>query len=79
MFRLIKASLPNDWEKVFATKADACAELRKHICRECLAGEHNYVGCETEYTTPPNPDDIDALLGTSCGWEFWLEEEQATH
>lgn len=78
MFKLIKASSPG-WEKVFATKAEACAELSKHICCECLAGEHNYVGCPTEYRDKPNPLDINELLGTSCGCEYWFEEEPTAH
>lgn len=78
MFRLIKASEPS-WEKVFATKADAAKELCHHICGECLSGEHNYIGCETEYTERPDRHNIHALLGTACGCEFWLEEESAAH
>lgn len=76
MFRLIKASSPG-WEKDFPTKVEACSELLRHICGECLAGEHRYVGVATEYGDIPDRKDIHALLGTTCGCEFWLEEETA--
>lgn len=79
MHKLIKASLPNDWEKEFHTKEEATAELRKHICKSCLLGEQEYVdsssesGLSVEKVTPPDPNSIEDLLGTPCGCEFWYE------
>lgn len=79
MHKLIKASLPNDWEKEFATKEEAAAELRKHICKSCLLGEQEYVdsssatGLSVEKVAPPDPNSMEDLLGTPCGREFWYE------
>lgn len=62
-YKLIKASSPG-WEKDFATKEEATEELRKYICYECmddLFEEYSY--------------NLADLLSTSCGCEFWVEEE----
>lgn len=58
------------WEKEFRTKADCTAELLKHICSKCLRGEDGVEG----HTPPPDPSDIEALLLTRCGAEYWIEE-----
>lgn len=50
------------WEKEFPTEQDAAVELRKWVCKGCLADiahSHN----------------INDLLGTACGCEFWLEDK----
>lgn len=75
---LVKASLPG-WEKRFETVEAARVELLKHICAACLAGGEWECFDENGITTgiinaenPPDQNDINALLGTPCGCEFWL-------
>lgn len=79
MFLLIKASSPG-WEKEYATKDEARAELLRHICKSCLTGRQEVVGeggvIEIEAEPPPNQSDIHSLLDTPCGCEFWLEDDK---
>jgi hypothetical protein len=78
MHKLIKASSPG-WEKEFGSQKEATAELLKHVCKSCLAGELEYVdseaedGFSVELGKKPDPSDIGALLGTPCGCEYWYE------
>jgi hypothetical protein len=71
--KLTKCSAP-DWEKTFATREEARTELLKYICSTCLRGDE-WPDLPAE---PPNPLDVNALLGTSCGLEYWVEES-VTH
>ncbi len=78
MWKLTKLSYPG-WEKAFATREDATAKLRRHICSSCMAGSREYVqlggGVSVEDVEPaPDPNDADALLSTPCGCEYYLEE-----
>lgn len=78
---LSKMSLPDDWEKAFATEAEAVDELLLHICNECLAGELKYIDAEqpagfgVEIRKKPDPSSATDLLSTSCGCEFELHED----
>jgi hypothetical protein len=75
---LIKASEPG-WEKHFPTEDEARHELLRHICKACLMGgdwtdfDENGICTDIEVTGPaPDQNNIDALLATACGCEFWF-------
>lgn len=84
---LIKASSPG-WEKVYTSKDELVDELRSHICGSCRKGQAIYIGdggvpivyeddavVDTEYDGKVYEcRDINTLLGTACGMEFWVEE-----
>ena len=74
---LIKISAPG-WEKELPDVASAAIELRRHICKGCLAGdpECDESGLDREVDgTVVECHDLNALLATSCGFEFYIEEE----
>lgn len=56
-----------EWEKRFATEEEAVVELRKHICGSCMAGDEDQIA--------PNPNSASDLLGTPCGCEYHLYDE----
>lgn len=66
MTTLIKMSLP-DWEKPFASEAEARDELSRWICSGCKADLEKEEGAHALR-------DIGHLLGTPCGLEFTIEE-----
>lgn len=78
-YKLIKCSLPNDWEKEFDTLDETVTELRKHICGLCLRDEE----WEDDAYSRPVDVVIDGrviecrdpirLLGTACGLEYDIE------
>jgi hypothetical protein len=71
-----------EWSKTFATEVEAVAELRKHICQECLDGRLGYVdssaegGIAYEERKKPDPTSAYDLLSTPCGCEYELTEQQ---
>lgn len=73
----------DEWEKRFEKKDDAVAELRTHICEDCLQGRLGYVdssapgGVEYEQKMVPDAHSATDLLATPCGMEFNLYEESA--
>lgn len=68
------------WVKDFDTKEQLIEELRSHICKFCLEG-YDYVVNEygslekEEYEEPVDPNDLYSLLGTSCGCEYMVDDE----
>lgn len=77
MWELEKCSMP-EWTKQFSTEADAVAELRAHICGDCMSGRHGYVdsqvpgGIAYETVEPPDPNSARDLLSTPCGCEYHI-------
>ena len=76
--KLIKLSAPG-WEKDFENEEDLIEELRSNICSLCLYTD------ESEYSDPVDVvydgvlyecRDLRTLLGTACGCEFTIEEEE---
>jgi hypothetical protein len=67
-----------EWEKVFKTKKEAVAELRNHICLDCMGGIERYVSSQSpsgfgvRKRAKPNPESAKDLLSTSCGCEYSL-------
>lgn len=61
---LIKLSAPG-WEKQFTSDSEAQPELYKYICFQCR--------CEEGIT---EISDIDDMLGTACGAEFMVEDDE---
>jgi len=73
--KLIKASEPG-WEKEVDTRYKACKILWPYICDDCRNGFARYVGIEEiEHHTIATEFDLDSMLRTCCGCEFWFEEE----
>jgi hypothetical protein len=76
--KLLKCSLPDDWEKSFASLDETVAELRKHICDMCLTGnefdedDFKPVDVILDGVTIECRDPI-RLLGTACGCEYEIE------
>lgn len=80
-----------EWEKRFATEAEAVAELAKHVCGMCLKGCLGVPECtsidENGIVRPADggpcrcggkPVDVTSareLLSTPCGCEYDLYEE----
>lgn len=59
--KLYKISEPG-WTKTFETKCEVQQELLKYMCQQCQWEENI-----TEIS------DIDAMLATACGCEFWVD------
>ena len=75
MFTLIKCSHPG-WEKTFETEEECRLELRDHICNMCMAdSEFAEDGVEPVPLGEDAP--IGDLLGTACGCEFMVEQNEA--
>lgn len=68
---LIKISDPG-WEKQFPNEIELLAELKKHICGRCYAGE-NYDDDNSPKIDPDNCT-IEELLCTPCGCEFDVQD-----
>ena len=71
-----------EWKKAFSTEAEAVAELAKHICSTCMAGEIAIVdtgqpNCQRIERLCDKPDPASAcdLLSTPCGCEYELYDE----
>ena len=71
-FLLHKRSVPG-WTKEFDSRKACAKELRSHLCRECFRGEYALVGGGIHKVKPPKLDNLDSLLGTSCGLEDEVE------
>ena len=69
MYILTKASEPG-WEEKFETEEEVRLKLLPYICPMCRAIEGVPGG------SPPDLNNLDDLLGTACGCEFWLEKEE---
>lgn len=72
-----------EWEKSFASKAEAVAELAKHICGSCKRGcwgcadeDQCDRGCEKNTNKVPKLDSARDLLSTPCGCEYGLHYER---
>ena len=56
-----------------------CAELRKYICSDCMTGWSEYVGygemVREHDNEPCENNDWFAMLGTSCGCEYGVDEQ----
>ncbi len=70
-----------EWEKTFASEAEAVAGLRKHVCSDCMKGEIVCVDSASptgfrrdKLCDPPDPTSARDLLGTPCGTEYSLRE-----
>lgn len=70
-----------EWSKTFSTKEAAIAELRKHICACCMAGEIEIMDSKSDggsfrerLCDPPDPASAYDLLSTPCGCEYELSE-----
>lgn len=81
MWILSKVSTP-DWDKTFLSEQDAIAELKKHICGECMSGKLGYVDSsvlgDVAYEQFEKPDgSLASLLSTPCGLEYdiWCGHE----
>ena len=75
--KLIKASEPG-WEKDVDTRYEACKILWPHICGSCRDGLFGYLedGSQDYFGPPATEYDLDSMLSTPCGCEFWLEEDE---
>jgi hypothetical protein len=64
-------SLPanREWTKTVATKEEAAAVLREHICEQCLTEEMPWADMPK-----PNPASVEDLLSTMCGCDFSVYE-----
>lgn len=79
----IVESLPSGMNicRSFETKEEAIAELRSHICRDCLDGIFRYVdssqesGFSIDFTPIPDPNSLEDLLNTGCGAEWSVSEK----
>lgn len=60
MYKLIKMSAPG-WERTYTTEQDVKEALEKHVCQSCLDDDGT---------------DLESMLASSCGCEFWLERPQ---
>jgi len=71
----------DEWTKKFDHSSDAVAELRSHICSDCLQGIQGFVdpsapgGIRYEQRLVPDVHSAADLLSTPCGMEFDLYEE----
>lgn len=75
IYKLIKLSSPNDWEKEFSTLEEARLELLKYVCKICLSGDLGIIDQLFDYEPEiVDESDIYSLLSTPCGCEFRLEE-----
>lgn len=76
MITVEKLSSPG-WRKRFATPGEALTELRLHVCDSCFAGgEYDLGNGEVHKEPAPNPDSLYDLLGTPCGCEFDVYENE---
>lgn len=70
---LVKCSAPG-WSRDFACVSEAVAELREHICGDCLDGGEFDSPLDFEHEGRSfRCHDAGMLLGTSCGLEFNIE------
>lgn len=71
-----------EWSKTFETKELAVAELRAHICSDCMKGDILICDSGTDgglrrehLCNAPDPNSAYDLLSTPCGCEYDLNEE----
>lgn len=75
-YKLIKCSLPDDWEKDYSTLDETIDELRKHICGGCLSGGTDWYAAPCDVVINGRViecRDPRSLLGTPCGCEYEIE------
>jgi hypothetical protein len=76
---LIKIS-SHGWEKEFQTENELKEELYRHLCGHCKDGHKEEFEGELFYEQDPIDSDssLDEMLSTSCGCEFYVEDDDDT-